>query len=474
METIEKGLFKPPFTDQTIEIGLFKPPFTDQTIEIRLFKPPFTDQTIEIGLFKPPFTDQTIEIRLFKPPFTDQTIEIGLFKPPFTDQTIEIGLFKPPFTDQTIEIGLFKPPFTDQTIEIGLFKPPFTDQTIGKGLFKPPFTDQTIGIGLFKPPFTDQTIEIGLFKPPFTDQTIEKGLDVNSLLNNPIPSNMKSEAKKAAKILRHFTEISSRTGPDKLIPANILANGQGLAIITVVKAGFMITAWGSRGIVIARLADGRSSSFSSLFGIGSSMQLEGLEVSDLVVILMHRRAVYSFSKGGNLTLGVKCTVSVGPMGRNVEVDIALRSTAAVFTYCKSRGLFAGVSLEGPCLIEHKDTNHNPPARARAPAAQRPAGTETCRHRDLQAQRPAGTETCSRETCRHRDLQHRDLQYIQWYAWPVVVPAIHPFTGRHPSDLSFNPSNRIAVVPKTELQYDWWEGMLNGRTGIFPANFLSYP
>ena len=39
-----------------------------------------------------------------------------------------------------------------------------------------------------------------------------------SAVSNPIPSNMRSEAKKAAKILRDFTEISNRNGPDKLIP----------------------------------------------------------------------------------------------------------------------------------------------------------------------------------------------------------------------------------------------------------------
>lgn len=42
--------------------------------------------------------------------------------------------------------------------------------------------------------------------------------------------------------------------------------------------------------------------------------------------------------------------------RNVEADVALRSTTAVFTYCRSRGLFAGISLEGSYLIERKDTN----------------------------------------------------------------------------------------------------------------------
>ncbi|KAI2522221.1 SH3YL1 isoform 7, partial [Pan troglodytes] len=51
-------------------------------------------------------------------------------------------------------------------------------------------------------------------------------------MNNPIPSNLKSEAKKAAKILREFTEITSRNGPDKIIPAHVIAKAKGLAILS--------------------------------------------------------------------------------------------------------------------------------------------------------------------------------------------------------------------------------------------------
>lgn len=176
-------------------------------------------------------------------------------------------------------------------------------------------------------------------------------------MSNPIPSNLKSEAKKAAKILRDFTEISSRNGADKLIPAHVIAKAQGLAIISVVKAGFMITARGGSGIVIARLADRRWSAPSAIgiAGLGGGFEI-GVEVSDLVIILNHRRAVEAFTKGGNLTLGGNCTVAVGPRGRNLEADVAIRSTTAVFTYCRSRGLFAGISLEGSGLIERKETN----------------------------------------------------------------------------------------------------------------------
>ncbi|XP_035854274.1 SH3 domain-containing YSC84-like protein 1 isoform X4 [Sander lucioperca] len=176
-------------------------------------------------------------------------------------------------------------------------------------------------------------------------------------MNNPIPSNLASEAKKAAKILREFTEISNRNGPDKLIPPHVIAKAEGLAIISVIKAGFMITARGGSGIVIARLSDRRWSAPSAIgiAGLGGGFEI-GVEVSDLVIILNQRRAVEAFTKGGNLTLGGNCTVAVGPVGRNVEADVAIRSTTAIFTYCRSRGLFAGISLEGSGLIERKETN----------------------------------------------------------------------------------------------------------------------
>nr|XP_010305880.1 PREDICTED: SH3 domain-containing YSC84-like protein 1 [Balearica regulorum gibbericeps] len=176
-------------------------------------------------------------------------------------------------------------------------------------------------------------------------------------VNNPIPSNLKSEAKKAAKILREFTEITSRNGPDKIIPPHVIAKAKGLAVLSVIKAGFLVTARGGSGIVLARLPNGTWSAPSAIgiAGLGGGFEI-GIEVSDLVIILNHERAVEAFAKGGNLTLGGNLTVAIGPLGRNLEGDVALRSSAAVYTYCKSRGLFAGVSLEGTCLIERKETN----------------------------------------------------------------------------------------------------------------------
>lgn len=341
-------------------------------------------------------------------------------------------------------------------------------------------------------------------------------------MNNPIPANLKSEAKKAAKILREFTEISNRMGPDKLIPAHVIAKAQGLAILSVFKAGFMITARGGSGIVIARLADGRWSAPSAIgiAGLGGGFEI-GLESSDFVIILNQRRAVEAFSKGGNLTLGGNFTVAVGPLGRNVEADVAVRSTAAVYSYCKSRGLYAGVSLVGSYLIERKDTNRKfygqdirasailngdvePPSEAynlytilqeytekyttdwqnkhmhssskvsSAPARPRPPTQKSASSYTPRTQAPIFTAPAAVKPALYPNLDSWDTEGSdQASGGTLVVTAVHPFTGQQPGDLSFNAGDRITVVTKTDSQYDWWEGELKGQVGIFPANFVSY-
>ncbi|XP_062236324.1 SH3 domain-containing YSC84-like protein 1 isoform X2 [Platichthys flesus] len=352
-------------------------------------------------------------------------------------------------------------------------------------------------------------------------------------MSNPIPSNLKSEAKKAAKILTDFTEISSRNGPDKLIPPHVIAKAEGLAIISVIKAGFMITARGGSGIVIARLADRRWSAPSAIgiAGLGGGFEI-GVEVSDLVIILNQRRAIEAFTKGGNLTLGGNCTVAVGPMGRNVEADVLLRSTAAVFTYCRSRGLFAGISLEGSYLIERKETNrkfYGQDIRASAILngdVEPPVVCSSLYHiLDAYAEayttdwtsknmRPMSSFTPSRPQAPPKQKPQTNYQPAAGYQQPaagsgpwsgtgnknalypsisvyksntsggappaaapsgqLVVTATHQYAGQQPGDLSFVPGDQITVLTKTESQYDWWEGQLvDGRVGIFPANFVTY-
>uniref|UniRef100_UPI00358E76F9 SH3 domain-containing YSC84-like protein 1 n=1 Tax=Myxine glutinosa TaxID=7769 RepID=UPI00358E76F9 len=175
-------------------------------------------------------------------------------------------------------------------------------------------------------------------------------------MNNPLPCNLKSEARKAAKILQQFTEIADGRGLDKIIPAHVIGQAKGLAILSVFKVGFLVTARAGSGIVVAQL-DGYWSAPSAvgIAGLGGGFEI-GLEVSDLVIVLNTHKAVEAFACGSNVTLGSNLTVSIGPMGRAAEVDVAMRRTAAMFTYCRSRGLFAGISLEGAYLFQRKDAN----------------------------------------------------------------------------------------------------------------------
>lgn len=65
-----------------------------------------------------------------------------------------------------------------------------------------------------------------------------------------------------------------------------------------------------------------------------------------------------FAQAGSLTLGGNVSVAAGPIGRNAEAAGAasLRSVAGIFSYSKTKGLFAGVSLEGSAIIERRDAN----------------------------------------------------------------------------------------------------------------------
>ncbi|NXI84151.1 SH3Y1 protein, partial [Rhipidura dahli] len=334
-------------------------------------------------------------------------------------------------------------------------------------------------------------------------------------VNNPIPSNLKSEAKKAAKILREFTEITSRNGPDKIIPPHVIAKAKGLAVLSVIKAGFLVTARGGSGIVLARLPNGTWSAPSAIgiAGLGGGFEI-GIEVSDLVIILNHERAVEAFAKGGNLTLGGNLTVAIGPLGRNLEGDVALRSSAAVYTYCKSRGLFAGVSLEGTCLIERKETNrkfYGQDIRASAillgdvpfPAQANDLYETLASFTEVYENNPGKSVREQRRVCAllfhigffsitkyNREISsglyahidyfsvfvtlfycHLRIFYLRTYD-PVEVTALYSFEGQQPGDLTFKAGDKITVTTKTNSQFDWWEGRIGGKTGIFPANYVA--
>ncbi|KAF9992915.1 hypothetical protein BGZ80_000648 [Entomortierella chlamydospora] len=172
-------------------------------------------------------------------------------------------------------------------------------------------------------------------------------------------SSVKNSMKMNSPLPKDLADPIAAKGVDNIIPPDILSKAQGLAIFTVVKAGFLFSGRAGSGIVVARLDDGSWSAPSAIGtgGMGFGGQI-GAEITDFVVVLNNRAAVKSFATGGNVTLGGNLSVAAGPIGRTAEAgaSASAKSVAAIYSYSKSKGLFAGVSIEGSVIVERKDAN----------------------------------------------------------------------------------------------------------------------
>jgi len=138
---------------------------------------------------------------------------------------------------------------------------------------------------------------------------------------------MQRDVDQAVAIIERFEAI-----PEKAIPPAVMRAARGVAILTVTKVGFIGSVRG---------------------GTGAGLQA-GAEVSELVIVLNTPAAVDAFAKGGTVTLGAALGAAAGPVGRTAEAGVALQ--AAMYTYSRSQGLFAGISLEGTVIATRDEAN----------------------------------------------------------------------------------------------------------------------
>jgi len=171
-----------------------------------------------------------------------------------------------------------------------------------------------------------------------------------------LAAGMQDDIHQAVSIIQRFQEI-----PEKGIPKAVLRDAKGLAILTVVKAGFVISGRGGTGLVVARTGKGWSGpSAIGTGGAGFGLQI-GANVTEFVIVLNTSDAVKAFSRGGNVSLGADLSAAAGPVGRTAEA--AITPVAAVYTYSRSQGLFAGISLEGTVIATRNETNSDYYGRA---------------------------------------------------------------------------------------------------------------
>ncbi len=135
--------------------------------------------------------------------------------------------------------------------------------------------------------------------------------------------------------------------PDRSIPKDLLKSCAGVAIVpSVVKGGFVLGGAFGRGVVLSKSASGNWSGPAFIDMGGGSLGFQvGLQAIDLILVVMNERGMKSFLKS-KFKLGADVGVAAGPAGRRAEASSDLQFKAEIYSYSRSKGLFAGVSLEG--------------------------------------------------------------------------------------------------------------------------------
>ncbi|GJU33641.1 Ysc84 actin-binding domain-containing protein [Tanacetum coccineum] len=190
-------------------------------------------------------------------------------------------------------------------------------------------------------------------KHDVTDWTCTRGW-----LNLPLGLSMEHEIYKSSNTLRNYCRVA-RLNPEKSIPAAVIRGAKGLAILTVAKAGMLLTYKLGTGLVMARRADGSWSAPSAIIsaGLGWGAQAGG-ELMDFIIVLHDYKAVKTFCSRMHFSLGAGCSAAAGPVGRVLEADLRAgdRGSGMCYTYSCSKGAFVGVSLEGNIVATRMDTN----------------------------------------------------------------------------------------------------------------------
>ena len=143
---------------------------------------------------------------------------------------------------------------------------------------------------------------------------------------------------------------------DRSIPEDLLKKAQCVAIVPGLKKGaFVVGAKFGRGFVSCRTAAGWSAPAGIRVEGGSvGFQIGGTEI-DVILAIMNKRGVERLLSN-KFTLGADASVAAGPVGRTAAAQTDAAMTAEILSWSRSRGVFAGVALEGATLRGDDDAN----------------------------------------------------------------------------------------------------------------------
>jgi len=154
----------------------------------------------------------------------------------------------------------------------------------------------------------------------------------------------------AGKVLK---EVNSM--PDTAIPTDLFRKCKAIAIFpSTVGGGFIIGAKYGQGMVLYKDDNGNWSA-PAVFNIGGGSfgwQIGG-QATDLILVIMTDRGVDGFL-ASKFTLGAGASVAAGPVGRDAQASTDLHMKGGIFSYSRSRGVFAGLKLEGTGISQNKE------------------------------------------------------------------------------------------------------------------------
>lgn len=156
----------------------------------------------------------------------------------------------------------------------------------------------------------------------------------------------------AARVLK---EMSQQKDGEAL--AQLLHRARGLAIFPeVLKAGILVGGRYGEGLVLKRTEKGawQGPNFVKIKGLSYGPQI-GVQKTALVLVIMNDRGLDGF-RGDKVTLGGDLSVAAGPVGRHVEAATDTDLKASIYSYSMSKGVFAGLSLEGAVLTPDDEAN----------------------------------------------------------------------------------------------------------------------
>lgn len=138
--------------------------------------------------------------------------------------------------------------------------------------------------------------------------------------------------------------------PEKGIPPILLKDAYGIAIIPgVIKLGFVVGGKYGSGILMLHEKDNSWSNPTFVDLIAGSIGWQiGAESTDVILVFKTRRSVEGIMRG-KFTLGVDASIAAGPVGRNVSAATDVQLKSEIYSYSRSRGVFAGISFEGAAL-----------------------------------------------------------------------------------------------------------------------------